>query len=103
MSTRGQNYALYVNAAERRMMSDINDILTNEVYYSFITIFSLIMIIFVTGVLGFHMLKKFKNPFTGKPFNEKKIDYIAKWILILIWLLLLITECIRLNKKLRRP
>jgi|LauGreDrversion4_2_1035121.scaffolds.fasta_scaffold2760200_1 hypothetical protein len=67
MSTRGQNYALYVNAAERRMMSDIDDILTNEVYYSFITIFSLIMIIFVTGVLGFHMLKKFKNPFTGKP------------------------------------
>ena len=103
MSTRGQNYALYVDAAERRMMSDIDDILTNDVYYSFITIFSLIMIIFVTGVLGFHMLKKFKNPFTGKPLNEKKIDYIAKWILILIWLLLLITECIRVNKKLRRP
>ena len=82
-------------------MDSIEEILTDEVYYSFVNIFSLIMLIFVTGVLGFHVLKKFKNPFTGKKFNEKKVDDIAKWILIVIWFLLLITECIRVNKKLK--
>lgn len=89
------------NEATLRLMDSLESILTNEVYYSFINIFSLIMFIFVTGVLGFHVLQKFKNPFTGKKFNEKKVDDIAKWILILIWFLLLITECIKVNKKLK--
>lgn len=90
-------------ALNRDVLRDVEDFFTNDVYYSFVNIFSILMFMFVTGVLGFHVLKKYKNPFTGKKINEKKVDTAAKWILIFLWLLLLITECIKVDQKLKKP
>lgn len=99
-----ENEALRTQLAlNRDVLRDVEDFFTNDIYYSFVNIFSIIMFMFVTGVLGFHILKKYNNPFTGKKINEKKVDNAAKWILIFLWSLLLITECIKVNQKLNKP
>ena len=68
-----QNEATLRKRSLIRQMDSIEEILTDEVYYSFVNIFSLIMLIFVTGVLGFHVLKNSKIRLLEKNSMRKKL------------------------------
>jgi len=78
-------------------LSDTEILLTSGKIYSVIGLVSYILLIFITGIIGFGLLKGAKIPFTNIKIKPKRLKFIASVLLIFIWCLLIIVESVKLT------
>jgi MFS-type transporter involved in bile tolerance (Atg22 family) len=81
----------------KKELSNTEILLTSGKIYSVIGLVSYILLIFITGIIGFGLLKGAKIPFTNRKIKPKRLKFIASVLLIFIWCLLIIVESVKLT------